>query len=113
MAENEQPKAPADKATAWHTQDLDFDRNGRVVIKNPALARAIAKSIGSGGGLVFHFPHPDVHAVKPGDVPPPTPLWRCMVPNRMCPDSICGVDVFLVAHRAPGSDPAHDGSEKA
>jgi hypothetical protein len=90
----------------WNTDDLYFDRNGRLVVKNAALAEAIARAVSEQGGIVVHMTYPEGSIV--GDPPPKekTPPWQ----NQSCPDQICGRDLNLVVKNKPMRDPPRDRS---
>jgi hypothetical protein len=98
VSDERTPTTPA--KPPWNTGDLHFDRSGRLVIQNRALARAIAHALGKDGGLVLHFP--SAPPLKTGERrDPPLPVILCPMPNRLCPDSYCGVDALLTGVQPP------------
>jgi hypothetical protein len=94
---------------AWNTDDLYFDRNGRLVVRNAALAKAIARAVSEQGGIVMQFAYSedgDIPEPVPGKIPrPPVPPW----PN-VCPDLLCDKELSFVVRKVPMRDPPRDGS---
>ncbi len=97
-------------AQPWNTDDVCFDRNGRLVVKNAALARAINIAVFKQGGIVVHAPFPLPEPIPaPPPVPNPEPRPKGPVPptpGLICPDLIC--DMHLVARARPFGDPPRD-----
>lgn len=60
----------ATRDPGWNRDDIDFDPDGRLVIKNQALVEEIRKKMECEGGIQVAFP--------PAPVGPPTP------PTNMC-----------------------------
>ena len=50
----------------WNREDIDFDRNGRLVIKNPALAREVLVVLEKNGRV-------EATTIKPARGPQPLP----------------------------------------
>jgi hypothetical protein len=75
---------------SWNTEDLDFDAEGRLVIKNPDLVQMIAEKLDAPGGLVVRtlpgpvatFPLPGVPIPQPIPSPTPDSMCECVVRRR-------------------------------
>lgn len=110
-----------DSSGWWNAEDLDFDRHGRLVLKNPVLARRIVEAISRDGGLVVHIT-PEMSTKAISGLPNfrcPIPLLGCPNPNKTdCPDMLCG-DRFLRSVSKPALDnppdpaPESDGGQRA
>ncbi len=103
-------RSSTDGRHTWNTDDLYFDRNGRLVVKNAKLARAIARAVNDQGGITVHVAYPgDSMALAVPRFPPkPMPPFPPLPPETDCPDMICGLDLNLVVVRRPMQDPPRD-----
>lgn len=78
------------KQKKWNRDDCDFDHAGRLVIKNPALAKRLARAMSTDGGLIVNIP-PQSRIEGMPDVNCQLPLIGCIVVNkRGCVDEECG-----------------------
>lgn len=79
----------------WNIDDIEFDANGRVIIKNEELAQKLVEAIQKRGGLALRFRHP----VRPEKLAGVMPILRdCPPPPlKTCPNSGCLTEFNLVA----------------
>jgi hypothetical protein len=94
----------------FSSDDLEFDRHGRLIIKNDELAQALVNSMVRAGGLQLRFPDPVAPSVplpsewedpRLKDCPPP--LERCGPPQEpplsLCPNTNCVCSLDLPVRR--------------
>lgn len=107
--DDKKKKKERDSARPWNKDDLDFDRSGKLVIKNRALVRALGGALVRDRGLIIQFT-PEPYPVPPNIGCPPNmdcrcPLILCPVPNKNeCPDMYCGDVVVTTLPPPPGDE---------
>ena len=108
----------------WNREDIDFDKDGRLVIKNPELAREIRNVLMRGAGKLELFAHlppaqdeltqdkvtqdtatpcPDPECLEPDSLgpklpPPPPNMCGCRVVDPRRPVDPLDVQPSLDAH---------------
>lgn len=74
----------------WNTNDLYFDGQGRLVIKNLELSKAILEGMGPGQGLQIKIDDATLAALQ-SSLPSPGPTSPGPWPSP--PDVICGCKI--------------------
>lgn len=74
-----------DSSTIWDTRDINFDKDGKLIIKNPELAKLIDDSLRNRRELTVEFgPVVGLCPVRLCPQGCPEPLGSCPEPGDMC-----------------------------